>query len=54
MSETYIVVGESLHAAAAESGIAVAFVPAEADDEPALELYRALGEVALFVFGDDS
>jgi aminoglycoside 3-N-acetyltransferase I len=48
---------ESLRAAAAESGITVAFVPAEADDEPALEFYRALGgtasEVAFFVFGDD-
>ena len=48
---------EALRAAAAESGIAVAFVPAEADDQPAIDFYRALGgsvsEVAFFVFGDE-
>jgi aminoglycoside 3-N-acetyltransferase I len=45
----------SLRADAAKSGIAVAFVAAEADDQPAINFYRALGgtasEVAFFVFG---
>lgn len=49
---------ESLRAAAAENGIAVTFVPAEADDRPAVDFYRALGgeasAVTFFVFGDES
>lgn len=48
---------EGLRTAAAESGISVAFVPADADDQPAIDFYRALGgassEVAFFVFGDE-
>lgn len=48
---------EALRISAAESGIDVMFVPAEADDEPALDFYRALGATAtavtFFVFGEE-
>jgi aminoglycoside 3-N-acetyltransferase I len=48
---------EAVCALAAEGGIDVAFVPAEADDTQALDFYRALGadaaDVVHFTFGDD-
>jgi len=47
---------EQLRALAGDAGIAVAFVPADDEDQHALEFYRALGGVAspvtFFTFGD--